>query len=197
MDERAIKRGFLVIIPIVIVVVLFIYLLSSLKGNVIPADFTAARQNAAAISQDIVNLANETVKKIESANQAENKGDLNQLRNLISDARATNAVAYQKAFDLSRAIQLMAESLSGVQSTRQQLGYEAAALELSLVGDFISYTQSLNDFLNNASRSALDENSVNQRATTESLNKVNQWVYLINDINKNFAEKMAAFDRAN
>ncbi len=197
MDKRTVKRILFIIIPIIIVVVLFVYLLSSLQGNVVPADFTAARQNAAAISQDIVNLTSETGKKIESANQAENKGDLDQLRNLISDAKTTNAAAYQKAFDLSKAIQSMAESLSGVRSNRQQLGYEAVALELSLVSDFISYTGSLNDFLNSASRSASDESPVNQKATADALNKVNNWVSLINDINRNFVEKMAAFDQAN
>ncbi len=197
MDRRTVKRIFFIIIPIIIVVVLFVYLLSSLQGNVVPADFTAARQNAATISQDIVNLTSETGKKIESANQAENKGDLDQLRNLISDAKTTNAAAYQKAFDLSKAIQSMAESLSGVRSNRQQLGYEAVALELSLVSDFISYTGSLNDFLNSASRSASDESPVNQKATADALNKVNNWVSLINDINRNFVEKMTAFDQAN
>ena len=197
MDKQTTKRIFLIIIPSIIVVVLFVYLLSSLQGNVVPADFTAARQNAAGISQDIVNLTSEASKKIESANQAEINGNLDQLRGLISDAKATNATAYQKAFDLSKSIQQMAESLSNVKTSRQQLGYEAVALELSLVSDFISYTGSLNDFLNSASRSASDESPINQKATAEALTKVNNWVSLINDINRNFTEKMAAFDQAN
>jgi hypothetical protein len=197
MDKQTTKRIFLIIIPIIIVVVLFVYLLSSLQGNVVPADFTAARQNAAGISQDIVNLTSEASKKIESANQAEDNGDLDQLRSLISDAKTTNATAYQKAFDLSKSIQQMAESLNNVRTSRQQLGYEAVALELSLVSEFISYTESMNDFLNNASKSALDESSANQKMTTDSLNEVNQKVSLINDLNKNFIDKMAAFDQAN
>jgi hypothetical protein len=197
MDKQAIKRVFFVIIPIIIVVVLFVYLLSSLQGNVIPADFTAARQSAAAISQDIVNLTSETGKKIESANQAENNGNLDQLRSLISDAKANNTIAYQKAFDLSKSIQQMAESLNGVRSTRQRLGYEAVALELSLVSEFMSYTESLNDFLNNVARSASDENPINRKATADALNRVNQKVNLINDLNRNFVDKMSAFDQAN
>jgi len=197
MDKQMIKKVSLVVIPIIIVIGLFIYLLNSLQGNVIPADFTAARQNAAAISQDIVNLTNETSKKIESANQAENDGNMDQLTNLISDAKTTNAIAYQKAFDLSKSIQQMAGSLNGVQSTRQQLGYEAIATELSLISEFLSYTESLNDFLNNASKSASDESSINQKATADALNRVNEKVNSINDYNKNFLDKMAAFDQAN
>ena len=132
MDKDLIKKVSIVVVSIFIVVGLLVYLLNSLQGNVIPADFTAARQKAAAVSQDIVNLTGETGKKIELANQAENSGDTNRLLNLINDAKTSNALAYQKAFDLSHAIQKMAETLSGVRSSRQQLGYEAPRQPLRL-----------------------------------------------------------------
>ena len=51
-----IKKFSFILAAIVIVVGLLVYFLNSLQSNVIPADFTAARQNAALISQDIVNL---------------------------------------------------------------------------------------------------------------------------------------------
>ncbi len=190
------KRISIILLPILIVIGLLIYFASSMDGGVVPADFTAARQKAAAASQEIVNLTRDTGKKIELANQAENEGDFDRLTNLIGEARSSNTVAYQKAFDLSKSIQSMAESLSGVRSVRQQMGYEAVALELSLVSEFISYTESLNDFLNNVGKSILDRNSINQKAVTDSLNKVNQKVEVINTLNQNFMDKMAAFDRA-
>lgn len=197
MDKRTIKKVFFIIIPIVIVVILFVYFLSSLQSNVIPADFTAARQSAASISQDIVNITGDTAKKIGSANQAENAGNTSQLESLISDAKASNVIAYQKAFDLSKSVQQMAESLDNVQPKRQQLGYEAVALELSLVSQFISYTESLNDFLNDVARSALNESPINQKNTADALESVNQKVSLIDNLNNNFIDKMAAFDQAN
>lgn len=190
------KKIISITLAIIVVVGLFIYLLSSLQNNVIPADFTAARQQAALISQDIVNLTNDTVNRIESANRAEIGGNPDQLTNLIGDAKSKNATAYQKAFDLSKAIQRMAESLNGVHSVRQRLGYEAVALELSLISEFISYTESLNDFLNSVFRYVSDSSPVNQKAEIDALNKVNQKVNLINDLNRNFVDKMAAFDQA-
>lgn len=196
-EKTMLKRISVILLPILIMIGLLIYFVSSMDGGgVVPADFTAARQKAAAVSWDIVNLTRETGRKIELANRAENEGNFDRLSNLINEARSSNTIAYQKAFDLSRYIQNMAESLGGAGSIRQQMGYEAVAIELSLVSEFISYTESLNEFLNNVGRSILEKNPANQKAVTDSLNKVNGKVETINALNQNFTDKMAAFDRA-
>ena len=179
---------------ILVVAGLMVYLLSSLEGIVIPADFTAARQKAAIISQDIVNITNETGKSIELANRAESEGDLQRILGLIEEAKKSNTLAYQKAFELSQSIQQMAESLKGVQSVSQQIGFEAVAMELSLVSEFISYTGTLNEFLNNLAKS-VSNGSSNGGTIGDNLRDINNRVVLINALNRNFAEKMAAFDR--
>ncbi|TSA44285.1 hypothetical protein D4R51_04165 [bacterium] len=196
MEKTLIKKVSLILALIIIVVGLLVYFLSSFQNKVVPADFTAARQKAAVVSQDIVNLTVETGKKIALANQAETDGDFNQLLNLIDDAKNSNTSAYQKALDLSRNIQQMAESLNNVSSQQQQLGYEAIALELSLVSEFISYTDNLNGFLNVLTRSVLNGGSRNQKEVSDALRAVNQKAELINIINKNFINKMTAFDLA-
>jgi len=195
MNKTTLERLALILVPILVIVGLFIYFFSSMQTNVVPADFTAARQKAAAVSQDIVTLTGETGQKISQANLIQNGGNVNELLSLINGAKTTNATAYQKAFDLSHTLQQMAESLNTVQQPRQQLGYEAVALELSLVSEFISYTGTLNDFLNNLSNAVLDKNPVSRKMAEDSLKSVNQKADLINTLNKNFQDKMTAFDQ--
>ena len=191
-----IKKVSLALALLIAVVGLLVYFLNSLQSKVVPADFTSARQKAALVSQDIVNLTVETGKKIELANQAEAKGNSEQLLGLINDAKNSNTSAYQKAFDLSSNIQKMAQSLDNVSPEQQQLGYEAVSLELSLVSEFISYTDNLNNFLNALTKSVLNKSSGNQKEVSDALEAVNQKASLINIINRNFIDKMAAFDRA-
>ncbi|MGC9603012.1 MAG: hypothetical protein ABSF47_00900 [Minisyncoccia bacterium] len=196
MDKTTLERLALILVPLLVIIGLFIYFFSSMQTNAVPADFTAARQKAAAVSEDIVTLTGETGQKISQANLIQNGGNVNELLNLINGAKATNATAYQKAFDLSHTLQQMAESLNTVQQPRQQLGYEAVALELSLVSEFISYTGTLNDFLNNLSNAVIDQNPVSRKMAEDSLKSVNQKADFINTLNKNFQDKMTAFDQA-
>lgn len=195
MEKEMIKKISMIFGAILIVAALTVWLFSSLQGNVVPADFTAARQKAAAVSQEIVNITNETAKKIEAANRAETEGSIEKIMSIIDEAKSSNATAYDKAFQLSQAIKQMAESLNGMKPQRQQVGFEAVALELSLVSDFISYTGMLNEFLNNLAKSVSDGNSANRKATADSLASVNQKVAFINALNKSFTDKIAIFDQ--
>ncbi len=195
MEGQTIRKIAIIAGTVVIVIGLVIYFINSFQGGVVPANFTASRQKAASISQEIVNLTNQTSKKISEANIVQGGNNVNQLLELINEAKTTNAAAYQKAFDLSRTLQEMAGSLNGVGITRQQLGYEAVALELSLVSEFISYTGTLNDFLTNLSKAVLDQNLESRKAAENALKIVNQKTLLINNLNGDFLEKMSAFDR--
>jgi hypothetical protein len=195
MERVLLKKVAIVAAPILIIIGLLIYFFGSLQTNAIPADFTAAREKAASVSQDIVNLTSDTSKKIELVNQAEMSGNAEQIMAFINDAKNSNATAYQKAFELSGALQQMAGSLTAVSNPRQQAGYEAVALELSLTSEFISYTDSLNQFLNALTNSYFEKNPSNQKALENSLKSVNDKIKLINDLNKSFNEKMSIFDQ--
>jgi hypothetical protein len=195
MGGQALRKIAIVTGAIIIIVGLIIYFLNSFQGGVVSAEFTSARQKAASISQEIVNLTSETSRKISEANIVQKGGGVNQLLELINQAKMTNAAAYQKAFDLSRALQEMASSLGGVGQGRQQIGYEAMALELSLVSEFISYTDTLNNFLNNLSKAVIDQNPASRRAAEDAIKNVNQKAELINNLNRDFLQKMSVFDQ--
>lgn len=195
MDKDALKKIGFVGLPIVIIIGVLVYFAASGAKTAVPAGFTAARQNAAGVSQDIVALTATVNQKIQAANAAEAKGDANAVLAAVSGARTSNAEAYNKAFSLSQDLQTMAESLSTINSPQsRQLAYEAVAVELSLVSEFIAYTGSLNDFLNALSSSIASDNPANRNAVADALKTVNDKAATINQLNDEFNQKMDAFD---
>lgn len=161
----------------------------------IPSSFTEARGAAARVSQDIVTLTTKTNKTIEEINTAERTGSTSQVLNLIDEARATNARAYEKAFELSKNLRQMTESLSRIGPREsQRLAYEAIAIELSLTSEFITYTGALSDFLNTLAKTTTTGSFGNRQATIRELATVNGKAAIINNLNREFNEKMTAFD---
>lgn len=161
----------------------------------VPSSFTEARRAAATVSQDIVTLTSKTNTTIQAINAAEKTGSVDQILGLIDEARATNTQAYKKAFDLSKNLQQMTETLSRVGSREsQQLAYEAIAIELSLTSEFITYTGALSDFLNTLAKTTTTGIYGNRQALTQELATVNAKAAIINNLNREFNEKMKAFD---
>lgn len=196
MRKALLKKISILAVPTVIIIGLLVYFFGSFQTDAIPADFTAAREKAAVISQDIVGFTNETAAKIELANQAEAGGDEQKTISLINDAKVSNRMAYQKAFELSSALREMTSALSGVHGSQQQAGYEAVAVELSLTSEFISYTDALDQFLNALTNSFLAKDFPNRKILEGALKSVNDKIKLINDLNRSFNEKMSVFDKA-
>ncbi len=161
----------------------------------VPFSFTEARKAAVVVSQDIVTLTSKTNATIQAINAAENTGSASQMLGLIDEARATNARAYKKAFELSKNLQQMTEALSRVGSREsQQLAYEAVAIELSLTSEFIAYTGALNDFLNTLAKTTTPGTYGSRQALAQELATVNGKAAIINNMNREFNAKMAAFD---
>lgn len=171
-----------------------IYYSGGVIGSV-PSSFTEARKAAAGVSQDIVTLTSKTNATIQDINAAESTGSADRIPGLIDEARATNKRAYEKAFELSKNLQQMTEALNRVGSREsQQLAYEAVAIELSLTSEFITYTGALNDFLNTLAKTAATGIYGNRQALAQELATVNGKAAIINNLNREFNEKMKAFD---
>ncbi len=171
-----------------------IYYSGGVMGGV-PSSFTEAREAAARVSQDIVTLTSKTNATIQNINAAESTGSADRIPGLIDEARATNKQAYEKAFELSKDLQQMTEALNRVGSREsQQLAYEAVAIELSLTSEFITYTGALNDFLNTLAKTAATGIYGNRQALAQELATVNGKAAIINNLNREFNEKMKAFD---
>lgn len=184
-----------VIVIIVLVVLGILYVTSLWASRGVPERFIDARKNAALVSGDIVRLANDTNDKIAQVNVLEIKGKTSDALALIQDARGSNGAAYTKAFELSQNLKTLAESLSDIRSPgEQRIAYEAIAIELSLVSEFISYTQVLNTFLGNLTTLVLDNTIQNQNIVRADISAVNEKTSSINNLNKQFIEKMKTFD---
>lgn len=163
----------------------------------LPEEFVRARQSAAVTSQQIVDLANLTSEKLAGVDLSDLGGETARALALLSDARAANASAYQKAFELTQHLQSLARALEGIPSvTKQREGSEAIAIELSLVSEFILYTQKVDAFLDALERAIRTDIEANRIAAAAALDEVNAKVISINALNRAFREAIGIFDKS-
>ena len=187
-------KTFLIVGGIVVVFVFLVYGIfrASSQSFKLPDKFTAARDEARKISQEIVDLTNQTNQLIKDANISDFNGKSEEAVDFINKARQLNEQAYNKAFELSLAVQKMAEALSEIKQREfQQIAYEAASLELALISDFITYTQRLNQFFNLLTTAVLTNKKQDRQAAAAALAEVNEKIKNINNLNQEFINKMS------
>jgi hypothetical protein len=191
-EKRFVARAALIVVSVVLVGYAAYAAFSSRTPD-FPPTFIAAWQEAARVSADIVRLAGDTNNTIQSVNALDLQGDRAQALSLIGEARASNQQAYGKAIELTQALQNLTESLHDIPSQAdQQAGYQAAATELSLVSEFIVYTENLNRFLDGVTRAVSSDAAVDRRAVEDMVNEVNVRVRRINDLNNTFLKIVGA-----
>ena len=167
------------------------------RSATLPPAFTDARSHAASVSKKIVELTTATHEKITTIHGLDEQGNVNRARAVVRDARALNQEAYQNAFTLSQDLQALAQSLGQISSQYdQRVVYEAVAVELSLVSEFIVYTRDLNGFLERVDQAIETNTTQDRRAVEDSLARVNEKVNRINQLNQEFLSKMKIFDKA-
>ena len=189
---------------VLVLVLLFtlVYFMQKSGGGGNPADnlpqnFLLSRKTAALISQNIVDLTNKTSDKISAANKADLAGDKTNARVLIEDAQTTNKEAYRAAAQLADQLKILTESLSQMKSMdSQRLAYNAVATELSLVTEFVVYTQNLNDFLEKLIVSMETDVQVSKDDIASALKKTNDSAKKINNLNAEFNDRMARLDKS-
>lgn len=186
---------FIIILLFVVAGVVFFRGKRNDRTIVVPRSFLDARFDSALVSKRIVELTRLTNEDIKAINVSDLNGNANEARELIKKARVNNTEAYQRAFELSQHLRKLAESLGELSSNKsQRLAYEAVAIQLSLVSEFINYTQNLNRFFDNLDR-AISTNTNGARADVYSaLRDVNTSTDAINKLNNDFLAKMKKFD---
>jgi hypothetical protein len=163
----------------------------------LPSAFTEARDKAALASQEIVRLTNETSEIIKEVNNLERTGAYAQARETLEKAEKSNEAAHKQAITLSVELQGLAESLVGVRkSNSQRLAYQAVAVELSLVTQFINYTDQVNSFLEELAAVLEGIISPDRTSLEAKLKSANEMAKRINDLNAEFQERMKEFDRS-
>jgi len=163
----------------------------------IPLGFLSSYQKVAKTSQDIVNFTNSARQIIKEVNSADLNANGERALSLINQARQKNNQAHDLAFELSQNLKNMAESLNQLKTLEsQRLGYEAVALEFSLVSEFIAYSQSTNNFLDSLTLAIAVDNFQNRHRVSEVLKNVNQKVLLINSLNREYLNKIILLGRS-
>ncbi len=190
------KRTKIIITAVVLVLAIggFIALAAS-NRTALPQSFLIARKNASLTSQHIVDLTTQIGEKVTAANAADLSGDTLSAEALIDDARAANAEAYKNAGELSSHLKDLANSLTSLGSpSRQSVAYEAVATDLSLVSEFIVYTQNLNDFFDKLSLAIETRTRAHKNDAAAALTVVNEGAKKINALNADFQTRMRTFD---
>ncbi len=181
---------------VVFLVFFFVVPLFISSKTPLPQKFVNARGAAALISSDIVRLTSETNNAIHAVDTLDFSKEKDRALGLINQAKETNKEAYGKAFTLSQELQKLAESLENIQSPEsRRIAYEAVATELSLVSEFITYTQNLQTFLDAVGALVITNTDGNKTAVNQSLLAVNEKTRLINELNGRFNLKMEEFEK--
>lgn len=163
----------------------------------LPQEFARARQSVSAVSRQIVDLTALTSDRLAKVNLSDLNGETANARALIADARASNAAAYSKAFELTQHLQALAQSLPKVSSMKKQRdAAEAISIELSLVSEFILYTQKVDAFLDALDEAVRTNTDGARAAAADALRGVNEKVIAINALNDSFRRAIGIFDAA-
>ncbi|MFH1193287.1 MAG: hypothetical protein V1656_03160 [Candidatus Jorgensenbacteria bacterium] len=160
-----------------------------------PPTFLWVWRDAAQVSGEVVRFTDDTNRSIGAVNMSDLLGDTARAQNLIHEARGSNQLAYGKAVELTQTLQRLAASLRDIPSVAsQRVAYEALAVELSLVSEFIVYTENLNRFLDRVAQALVTDAPADRQAVDESLREVNGRAERINALNAEFTKKMEQFN---
>lgn len=162
-----------------------------------PPAFLWAWRDAAQVSSEVVRFTDDTNRTIGAVNALDLQGDTDLALGLIREARESNRLAYGKAVELTQTLQRLAASLRDIPSvTSQRVAYEAVAVELSLVSEFIVYTESLNRFLDQVARALATNAPGDRRAVEDALREVNDRAQKINELNDTFLRTVKVVDQS-
>lgn len=164
----------------------------------LPQEFLLARRDASSVSREIVALTDSVNKAIRELNLLDVAEQRPRAIQIVARTKADNASANSRAFELSRHLDRMTRSLISLPSAPiQRLAYTAIATELSLVSEFLTYTQHLNEFLSSIERSfAARSTREEQEVVSKALGEVNESTKTINRLNDEFLAKMKLFDKS-
>lgn len=166
-----------------------------LKAPIIPEEFTGSREQISKISRQLVDLTASTNYKIKDINYLETDGHYAAALTLVTKAREENQSAFNQAVELSNQLKTMTESLPKFNSQEnRQISQEAISLEMALIIHFINYTKAVEDLLTTLRNKFITPTAKYQRDINIKLSDINSQALLINNLNKQFIEKMAELD---
>lgn len=163
--------------------------------ELMPPAFLMARSNATHASKGVVDLMDATSKKIEEANALDQIKQKDLVLEKLKTAGELNAQAKSIALDLSNYLKYMTNSLSLIRDdSARDRAYTAISTEITLVEEFLSYADSLDGFLAEATEVAGHATSADAERVESALREANEKAIRVNDLNKRFLTQLNAFD---
>ena len=188
LDKKTIKLFIITFVATALGVGVMFSLNSMVKIDASPSqgDFRGLYEAMASKSEEIVGLSNEVADKIRFINEMDQAGETEEAFSLIKEAEIKNELAKEKAIELSQQIEalimLIPEMVDPADKTE---ALQTAGLHLSLIEEFIQYTESIEGFFE-ILKVALATDSVGDRIRVEQY---------LNDINRKQAKIVDIFNR--
>ncbi len=190
------RRTKLIALFVAIIIVAFgIVEFFKAESNSIPQDFTDARMQGAVISENIVNLSNQSTAQLEQVNQLDKEGNDTQALTITTTLLANSQELRNQAVSLSAQVEQMTNSISGISSVAaQQDALKAASGELALITQLVNYSGDLGNLLD-----ALENRFTGKGGTNAQIQafvaQVNADVNAINNSNTQATQALAQFDK--
>ncbi|MEK7635526.1 MAG: hypothetical protein AAB405_00315 [Patescibacteria group bacterium] len=180
---------------IVAAYLIFYLLAANSKTKEVPNEFLKARQEASLIAQDIISFSNQTANNISKISELDKEAKYEDALNLITKEIEYNRQARERAISLSAQLEKMTKNISGIEPPEAaQIALQAVGSETTLISRLISYNDYLVQFLEILRQKFSKDKNTNGRIA-ELVGKINEESKTINNLDKNFNQLMAEFDK--
>jgi hypothetical protein len=165
------------------------------SGGGTPQAFTDARLKGALISQNIVNLSNESTLDLAKINEYDAQGNYTEALNLTTDVIKQGQQIRDQAVELSAQVEEMTKALSGLDSLEaRQAALESISNHLALLSRLINYSGYLGQLLD-VLRSHFTGKTYDDREVSLLIDQINSEVRAINNFNSQAGQAMNRFDK--
>lgn len=191
------RLRFFIVFVLLIIAAYFIFYLLAVNSKIkdVPDEFLSARQEASLIAQDIIRFSDQTANNISKISDFDKEEKYEDALNLIAKEIDHNRQAREKAISLSAQLEKMAQNISGIEPPEAaQIAIQAVSSETALISRLISYNDYLLQLLEVLRQKFSEEKNINGRIA-ELVAKINGESKAINDLDKNFNQLMAKFDK--
>ncbi len=164
-------------------------------GGGVPQAFTDARMQGALISQNIVNLSNQSTLDLMKINEYDERGNYTEALNLTTDVIKRSQEIRDQAVELSGQVEEMTKALSDLDRLEaRQAALESISNRLALLSRLINYSGYLGQLLD-VLRVHFTGNVYDSREVSFLIDQINAEVRAINNFNSQAGQAMDRFDK--
>ena len=183
---------------IFILLILAAYLVARIffiETKTVPDDFLRARKEASLISQDIIGFSNKSSDNLNKIFELDKKGNYVEALDLLAQEIENKRQARKRAIELSAQLEKMAKSVPEISPTSaSQSAIQAISSETALISRLITYNDYLFQLSEVLRSKFLGQTKNSSERILELINKINEEVRVINELDRKFNEVMEDFD---